>query len=91
MKLSHLAFTDDLFFICGDDCKSFHLIIEALQEFYFFPGLQPNLSKTVVFYAGVDAQTNELLSRILPIPEGLLPVRYLNVPLISTRLKVVSI
>lgn len=40
-----------------------------------------------IFYAGVDDNTKSSLHDILPIPEGFLPVRYLGVPLITSRLR----
>ncbi|KAI8549996.1 hypothetical protein RHMOL_Rhmol06G0069200 [Rhododendron molle] len=45
------------------------------------------MQKSLIFFAGVDARSRDDLKRILPIPEGSLPVQYLGVPLISTRLE----
>lgn len=56
------------------------------DDFFLYSGLKPNLDKSIIFFAGVrDVERNQL-SHILPISGGELPVRYLGVPLITTRL-----
>lgn len=60
---------------------------ETLEEFYLFSGLQPNLGKSALFYAGVSDSLKDELSGILSIPVGYLPIKYLGVPLITTELK----
>ena len=89
LRLCHLNFANELFLILGADCQSFqfHLINEALQKFYLFSGLEPNFNKSAIYYAGVGAYVKEIVSRILAISEGHLPVKYLDVPVISTNLK----
>lgn len=87
LNLCHLAFADDLFILSGVDQNSFGLIHSVLQDFHSFSGLQPNISKSAIFYAGVNAQLKNQMESILPFPEGCFPIKYLGVPLISTQLK----
>lgn len=87
LQLSHLIFVDDLFVSSGADPQSFKTIQDTLQDFYFFSGLKPNMQKSSIFFAGVSHHGKLRLCNILPIPEGFLPVKYLGVPLISTRLR----
>lgn len=72
--------------LCGADQVSFSTIKAALDEFHSYSGLHPNLQKSAVFFPGVDRALKGQLGNILPIPEGILPVRYLWVPLISSKL-----
>lgn len=46
--------------------------------------VQPNLMKSSIVYAGVPDQVKALLFDILEISEGVLPVKYVGVPLITT-------
>lgn len=66
--------------------ESFTIVKEALDEFYYFSRLKPNLQKSAMFLSGVNAELQAVLSEVLPIPIGSSPVKYLGVPLISTRL-----
>lgn len=87
INLSHLVFADDMLIFCGDEVGSFGVIKGVLKEFHFFSGLQPNLGKSACFFAGVDQERKLALRAILDIPEVSLPVKYLGVPLISTKLR----
>lgn len=82
-----MAFADDLFILAGADCISVEIIKEALTEFYHSSGLKPNLQKSQFFFARVGIELKIAILDILPIPEGFFPVKYLGVPLISTRLR----
>lgn len=44
------------------------------------------MQKSALFLSGVNAELQAVLSEVLPISIGSLPVKYLGVPLISTRL-----
>lgn len=87
LSISYLAFADDLFLLSGADCSSIGIIKEVLDEFFHSSGLKPNLQKSLIFFSGVSNEVKDDILRLLPIPEGSLPVKYLGVPLISTRLK----
>lgn len=78
---------DDLFILCGASTESFQLIKQLLDDFYSFSGLKPNMNKCSIFLAGVSEEEEEILRHVLPIPEAQLHVKYLGVPLISTKLK----
>lgn len=87
LSISYLAFADDLFLMAGADCHSVAILKEALDDFYYSSGLKPNLLKSQIFFSGVNPAVKTDILSIPPIPEGSLPVKYLGVPLISTRLK----
>lgn len=48
--------------------------------------LVPNFSKSSTFFGNVKASVKAAIYRIMPFEAGTLPVRYLGVPLLSTRL-----
>lgn len=87
LNLSHLIFADDMFILCGAEVQTFNLVTNVLSEFHKFSGLQTNLQKSAVFFAAVPDDRREILRSILNVPEASLPVKYLGVPLISTRLR----
>ncbi|KAH7850805.1 hypothetical protein Vadar_003220 [Vaccinium darrowii] len=87
LSLAHLAFADELFLLSRADCHSIVVFQSALDDFYLFSGLKPNLQKSQIFFSGVATDLKRSLLAILPIPEGHLSVRYLGVPLISSRLR----
>lgn len=86
LKLSHLAFADDLFLLCAATPHSSSIFKDTLHTFYHMVGLRPNMQKSVVFFSGVSQELKDNLAAILSIPECPLPVKYLGVPLISSKL-----
>ena len=87
MKISHLCFADDLLIFCKGDMKSISLIKECLNSFRDMSGLSPNSDKSHLFTCGVAESIKGHMLDILGYREGVLPIRYLGVPLISSRLK----
>jgi hypothetical protein len=59
---------------------------EALLEFENISGLKVNPSKSSFFCSGVSSRMKSLLLDKLHMQEGVLPVKYLGVLLISSRL-----
>ncbi|GFY93275.1 hypothetical protein Acr_08g0016710 [Actinidia rufa] len=72
--------------MCSADTRSITIIKEALDIFYHLSGLKPNMQKSAIFVSGVSREVIEEIAAILPIPNGSLHVKYLGVPLISSRL-----
>lgn len=58
----------------------------ALQKFSSFSGLEVSIQKSSLFHSGISADTLVDILHFFGCAEGTLPVRYLGVPLISTRL-----
>ena len=86
-KTDHLCFADDLMIFFYGDCLSASLIKDTLNQFYDFSGLSANNSKSCLFLAGVDEEEGDSIKQILQFSMGSLPLRYLGVPLITTRLR----
>jgi hypothetical protein len=87
-KLTHLCFTDDLLIFSEASVKSISIIKDALIEFEELSGLKANPSKSFLFCSGVSERTKLLLLGDLNMNEGHFPIRYLGVPLISTKLSI---
>nr|KAJ0184832.1 hypothetical protein LSAT_V11C900454780 [Lactuca sativa] len=85
-ELTHLCFADDLMVFCHGNSESIKVIKKAMDEFANSAGLIPNLSKSHIFFGNVKVQFKRKILRILPFIEGKLPMKYLGIPLISTKL-----
>lgn len=57
-----------------------------LKEFGELSSLKPNLAKSEVVYAGANSQVKVEICAILGKEDKSLPLKYLGVPLINTRL-----
>lgn len=86
-KIVNLCFADDLMIFCKGDLFTIRAIKEGLDEFQCLSGLSPSPSKSQIFFSGCERTLREEIIQIVNFKEGFLPVRYLGVPLISTKLK----
>ncbi|XP_022019023.1 uncharacterized protein LOC110919054 [Helianthus annuus] len=85
-KIINVSFADDLFVFVNGDTGSVKLVRNVLEKFTSVSGLVPSLPKSTVFFCNVPSQVKAEILSLLPFHEGELPVRYLGVPLISTKL-----
>ncbi|GKE39207.1 hypothetical protein Tco_1462612 [Tanacetum coccineum] len=51
-------------------------------------GLTPSLPKSTAYFCNVNNHVKSSILSVLPFEEGNLPVKYLRVPLVSSRLKI---
>ncbi|XP_071719054.1 uncharacterized protein [Rutidosis leptorrhynchoides] len=86
LKIINLCFADDLFIFSHTNASSVSVLRESLEEFKRCSGLVPSLSKSMDFFSNVSNQLKAQLLAIMHFDEGHLPVRYLGVPLVSSRL-----
>nr|GEW21463.1 hypothetical protein [Tanacetum cinerariifolium] len=77
---------DDLFIFARGDVESARIIMEALESLKVLLGLVPSLPKCTAFFCNVPNHIKLAILNIMPITEGKLPVKYLRVPLILSRL-----
>ena len=87
VKLCQLTFADDLLMFCHGDISSVSTLKMAIDQFKWVSGLQANPTKSNLFMAAIQPQDMEQIKLIFGFPVGCLPIKYLGVPLISTRLK----
>ncbi|GJR07829.1 hypothetical protein Tco_0790481 [Tanacetum coccineum] len=74
------------FFCAYGDINSASIINEALYEFKGVSGLTPSLPKSTAYFCNVLNHVKVSILQIFPFEEGSLPVKYLGVPLVSSRL-----
>lgn len=86
VNFTHICFADDLMLFSHGDKKSVSILKDALSEFSGVSSLVPNIEKSVVFFGNVSPPTKRAILSVLSLPEGSFPIRYLGVPLISSRL-----
>nr|GEW43702.1 hypothetical protein [Tanacetum cinerariifolium] len=86
MELINLCFADDLFLFAHGDDKSAKLIMEASDEFKLASRLTPSLPKSTTYFCNVLNCAKLAILQIMPFEEGRLPVKYLGVPLVPSRL-----
>ncbi|GJY37828.1 hypothetical protein Tco_0424192 [Tanacetum coccineum] len=86
LDLVNLCFADDLFLFAYGNANSARVIMESLEEFKLVSGLTPSLPKSTAYFCNVTNHVKMSILQILPFEEGRLPVKYLGVPLVSSRL-----
>ncbi|XP_071718302.1 uncharacterized protein [Rutidosis leptorrhynchoides] len=86
LKITHLCFADDLILFSNGDAHSVAVLRDALNEFSGASGLIASMDKSQAFYGNVKKSVQNDISTIMPFKVGELPIRYLGVPLLSTRL-----
>ncbi|XP_022002776.1 uncharacterized protein LOC110900170 [Helianthus annuus] len=85
-QIINLCFADDLFIFARGEIVSARCIMKALNSFSKMSGLAPNVQKSTVFFSNVPSFVKTATLNIMSFIEGSLPVRYLGVPLISSKL-----
>ncbi|GJX73757.1 hypothetical protein Tco_0312352 [Tanacetum coccineum] len=86
LDLINLCFADDLFLFVHGDVNSAKVIKEALDDFKDASGLNPSMPKSKAYFCNVINYTKLAILNVLPFEEDRLPVKYLGVPLVSSRL-----
>ncbi|GKB60538.1 hypothetical protein Tco_0916724, partial [Tanacetum coccineum] len=86
LQIVNVCFENDLFIFSMGEVDSTRLIMEPLEEFQKSSGLVPSIPKSTVYFCNVRYHVKVAILNIMSFAEGELPVKYLGVPLISTRL-----
>lgn len=82
LRITHLAFADDLMLFARGDKKSVGVLMQALNDFERTSRLAISVEKSQIFVAGLKEDLS-----FTRIPVGTLPVKYLGVPLNGQKLK----
>ncbi|KAL0287885.1 UNVERIFIED_CONTAM: hypothetical protein Sradi_7115000 [Sesamum radiatum] len=88
IRLFQLGFADDLLLFSRADTVSIQLFKDGLTVFSELSGLQANLAKSHLILSRSAAASRDTLLAILDFQEGHLPLRYLGLPLLASRLTI---
>lgn len=88
LKITHLAFADDLILVSRGDPASVKILMDCLHNFGNKSGLRANTLKSNLYTAGIYGQDLDDIQILTNIPVGTMPFRYLGIPLAAERLTV---
>lgn len=86
LRLTHLIFADDVLLFCHADKPSIKAILNGVNQFSAISGLYPNASKSECFFSCVPNDVKQFCLHSSGFQEGKLPIMYLGLPLIATKL-----
>ncbi|KAL2235459.1 UNVERIFIED_CONTAM: hypothetical protein Sindi_1278100, partial [Sesamum indicum] len=87
-KVFQLGFADDLLLFCRADLNSLRILKRALDRFAEWSGLRLNVQKSHVIISRSAQGWKDQILTIMGFQEGQLPMRYLDLPLLSSRLSI---
>ncbi|XP_022024382.1 uncharacterized protein LOC110924695 [Helianthus annuus] len=85
-RIINVSFADDLFIFVHADLFSVKKVRDGLENFTKVSGLVPSPAKSTAYFCNVPQSVKCEILHIMPFREGNLPVRYLGVPLNTTKL-----
>ncbi|KAL0286732.1 UNVERIFIED_CONTAM: hypothetical protein Sradi_7141400 [Sesamum radiatum] len=88
LGLLNLCFADDILLFCKADIPSVKVLTETLSEFATFSGLKVNPAKSQIIFSRAVQQQRQQLLDCVGFQEGSLPIKYLGIPLTSSRLTI---
>ncbi|KAL0302796.1 UNVERIFIED_CONTAM: hypothetical protein Sangu_3077600 [Sesamum angustifolium] len=88
LGLFQLCFADDLLLFCKADVASIQVFRRGLEEFANLSGLHANPQKSQLIISRAAQEEREHLIAALQFQEGHLPLRYLGLPLLASRLSI---
>ncbi|KAL2243629.1 UNVERIFIED_CONTAM: hypothetical protein Sindi_0480900 [Sesamum indicum] len=87
-RVFQLGFADDLLLFCHADMDSIGVFKTGLDRFAVWSGLRLNMQKShLIISRSAQGLRDEMLTA-LGFQEGVLPMRYLGLPLLSSRLTI---
>nr|GEV92683.1 hypothetical protein [Tanacetum cinerariifolium] len=85
LEITSLFFTDDLLMLCHGDMISAFILRRGLDKFSMSSVLYPSMSKSNAFFCNIPVEVKDEISLVMSFREGVLPIRYLGIPLVSKR------
>ncbi|KAL0340220.1 UNVERIFIED_CONTAM: hypothetical protein Sradi_4538800 [Sesamum radiatum] len=86
LGLINLCFADDVLLFCKAHLPSITIISDTLNEFAALSGLKVNPAKSQIIFSRAVQQERQQILEYLGFQEGALPIKYLGIPLTSSRL-----
>ncbi|CAH9093039.1 unnamed protein product [Cuscuta europaea] len=88
LKITHLAYADDLMLFSKGNYASIKILVEALNDYGLASGLMVNQDKSNIFLGGnMESRIPYILERV-GFQQGSFPVRYLGIPLAPLSISV---
>ncbi|KAL2237581.1 UNVERIFIED_CONTAM: putative mitochondrial protein [Sesamum indicum] len=87
-RVFQLGFADDLLLFCRADMDSVRVFKMGLDRFAEWSGLRLNIQKSHLILSRSAQDRREQMLAVLGFQEGHLPMRYLGLPLLSSRLSI---
>ncbi|CAH9089943.1 unnamed protein product [Cuscuta europaea] len=88
LKISHIAYADDLMLFSRGDYPSIKILIDSLEEFGNISGLRVNYDKSNIFLGGMAIYELDNILSLVDFKAGSFPVKYLGVPLAPLKISV---
>ena len=85
LNLTHVCFADDLLLFTRGDLSSVRAIYEAFTLFSSASGLKANMSKSSIYFGGVDITTQSDILDAFQFSIGTLPFKYLGAAALSLQ------
>ncbi|GAV92297.1 hypothetical protein CFOL_v3_35677 [Cephalotus follicularis] len=86
LNLNHLCYADDLLIFAAADLKSIEFINHGLDLFKAVSGLAAGTEKSSIFFWNTKRRMRDHILSMTKFRQGALPVKYLGLPLITSRL-----
>lgn len=90
IKLTHLAFADDLLIFIDGSLNSVQHVLKVLHEFEQRYGLKVSMQKTSFYASGLTDMEIDTIQASTGMVCGTLPIRYLGVPIDSKKLNLLN-
>ena len=88
LGITHLLFADDVLLFAHGDTVSIKHLMNSVDLFSQISGLNASFNKSSVFFSNCKSEVSSWFHRHYNMPAGLLPVKFLGVHLISTKLSI---
>ncbi|KAL0292691.1 UNVERIFIED_CONTAM: Retrovirus-related Pol polyprotein from type-2 retrotransposable element R2DM [Sesamum radiatum] len=88
LGIVNLSFADDILIFCAGNLESVRMIKHTLAEFAEMSGLHVNPNKSTIILSKAVRSERRAILDLMGFPEAVLPIKYLGVPLIASRLTV---
>ncbi|KAK4348291.1 hypothetical protein RND71_034630 [Anisodus tanguticus] len=89
LRITHLAFADDLMLMSRGDAPSVRILMDCLDTFRKCSGLCANSTKSSLFTAGVSNHDLNEIQDLTGFDTGSMPFRYLGIPMAADKLRMI--
>ena len=88
LGITHLFFADNVLLFSNGDKLSINHIMKSVKKISAISGLIPSIQKSNVLFCNYNSNLMNWFDDIFMMHRGSLPVKFLGVPLISTKLSI---